>query len=155
RSERLAHAGFTAYVCGLPLFLIGLLSGAHTTMLAGAAVFGSALLLFVGNLAATLKSAPHRNLTWWCLTGAAVFLASTVVLGSSLAGSLRWGYLGEHRLLALGVHLHVALAGWVMMVAIGVAHRLLPMFLLSHDAHAWPLKTAAALTSAGAGILLL
>lgn len=155
RSERLAHAGFVAYVSGLPLFLFGLVRGAHLPMLVGAAVFGSALLAFVVNLVRTLRRAPERNLTWWCLAGASLFLTATIVLGVSLAGNLRWGYLGEHRLLALGVHLHVALAGWVLMVAIGVAHRLLPMFLLSHDAPAWPLKLAATLTATGAGTLLL
>src|SRR5690606_15036367 len=57
-------------------------------------------------------------------------------------------------LLALGVHLHVAVAGWVMLVVVGVAHRLLPMFLLSHGASERPGRVALALLSGGTGVLL-
>lgn len=154
RSERHAHVGFIGYVAGLPMFVIGFLTGRHPLMLTGVALFAGALLLFVLNLARTLRRASERNVTWWCLAGAAVFLVATIVLGASLAGNLRWGYIGDNRLLAIGVHLHVALAGWVLLVAIGVAHRLLPMFLLSHDVPTWPAVAAAWLTGSGAGILL-
>src|SRR5690606_30104456 len=55
--------------------------------------------------------------------------------------------------LAIGVHLHVAVAGWVMLVILGVSHRLLPMFLLSHDVSDWPARVALALL--GGGIVML
>jgi hypothetical protein len=154
RSTRIAHMGFTLYVPGLLLFIGGLLLGRAPLVLGGAVLFGSALLLFVGNLAATLKRAPERNLTWWALAGAALFLTITVVLGAALAGNLSRGYLGAHRFLALGVHLHVATAGWVLLVMLGVAHRLLPMFLLSHGAPEWPAKLALALVAAGVALLV-
>lgn len=134
RSQRVAHAGLLLYAPGLVLFVSGLMLGRLPLMLSGAALFGTALLLFVGNLAATLHAARERNLSWWALTGAAVALASTVILGVSLAGNLRWGYLGPKRFLAVSVHLHVAIFGWVLLTIVGVAHRLLPMFLLSHGA---------------------
>lgn len=150
RSERLAHASCALYVPGVLLFVGGLLASQYVVMLSGAALFGTALLLFVGNLAATLRRAPKRNLTWWALVGAAVSLVGTVALGVSLAGNLRWDYLGANRFLALGVHLHVAIAGWVMLVIVGVAHRLLPMFLLSHGASERPGRVAAGLLAGGA-----
>ena len=154
RSERLAHASLALHAPGLALFVGGMLAGSHTTMLAGAASFGTGLLLFAGNLAATLRRAPERNVTWWALAGAALSLVSTVALGVSLAGNLRWGYLGANRFLALGVHLHVAVAGWVILVMVGVAQRLLPMFLLSHGASERPGKLAVGLLAAGVGLLL-
>jgi hypothetical protein len=155
RSERLAHLTFVLYAPGLALFVGGLLLGRQAPMLAGAALFGTGLLLFVGNLAATLRRARERNLTWWALAGAAVFLTATTVLGALLAGNLRWHYLGAERFTALGVHLHVAVAGWVMLVIVGVAHRLLPMFLLSHGASEIPGRVALALLTAGSALLLL
>lgn len=154
RSERVAHVGFLLYLPGLLLFLGGLVTGATAVMVAGAALFGSALLLFVGNLAATLRRATERNLTWWSLAFAAFFLACTIVLGVSLAGNLRWGYLGADRFLAVGVHLHVAIAGWVMLVIVGVAHRLLPMFLLSHGASTIPGRVALGGLAGGVALLL-
>src|SRR5690606_19653952 len=81
--------------------------------------------------------------------------ASTVVLGVSLAGNLRWGYLGADRFLAVGVHLHVALAGWVLLTVAGVAHRLLPMFLLSHGASERPGRIAVGLLGMGVAALLV
>lgn len=153
RSERLAHLSFALYVPGISLFVGALVAGAHLPMIAGAALFGVGLLLFVGNMAATLKRAPERNVTWWALTGAIISLTATVVLGVSLAGNVRWGYLGDERFLALGVHLHVALFGWVVLVMVGVAHRLLPMFLLSHGAsERWG---GVAVGAIGAGVALL
>src|SRR5690606_5013977 len=88
--------------------------------------------------------------------GAGFFLFTTIALGMTLVANLRFGYLGAHRFLAVGVHLHVAIAGWVLLVIVGVARHLLPMFLLSHGASERPGKVAAALIGAGVlGLSLL
>jgi len=99
--------------------------------------------------------AAERRLTWWALAFATLFLAATVLLGAALSGNLRWGWLGAERFTAVGVHLHVALAGWVMLVVVGVAHRLLPMFLLSHGAGDRLARAAVVLLASGTGLLLL
>jgi hypothetical protein len=110
--------------------------------------------MFVVNLAATLARSAKRDLTWWSLMAAAVYLSITLILGLTLTGNLRWGYLGVERWTALGVHMHVALAGWVGMVVIGVAHRLMPMFLLSHGAGERWGRVAAALVAGGVAWLV-
>ena len=156
RSERWAHLSFWLYAPGLALFVAGLVLRRPELSLPGAALFGTGLLVFLVNLTITLVRARERGLTWWSLAGAALFLAATVALGVTLAANLRWGFLGGSRFLAVGVHLHLALAGWVMLVVIGVAHRLLPMFLLSHGAPEWPGRLAAVLVGGGAlGLMLL
>lgn len=155
RSRLVAEVGLALYLPGLTLFLSGLLLGRPSLMVAGAALFGTALLLFVGNLAATLQKAPDHNLTWWALAGSATALLTTVVLGVSLAGNLRWGYLGVDRFLAVGVHIHVAVFGWVLLTIVGVAHRLMPMFLLSHGASERPGRIAAGMLAAGVGLLIV
>jgi hypothetical protein len=79
-----------------------------------------------------------------------------VVLGAALALNLGSGILGASRALALGVHLHLALFGWVMLVMIGVARHLLPMFLLSHGADVRLSRWAVGGVGLGsAGLLLL
>jgi hypothetical protein len=156
RSERLAHVAFALHAPGLVLFVGGLIVGIPATMLAGAATFGTGLLVFLVNLAATLARVRLRDLTWWSLAASGAFLLATIALGVTLAGNLRWGYLGGHRFLALGLHLHIALAGWVLLVVVGVARHLLPMFLLSHGATERPGKVAATLIAAGVlGLVLL
>jgi hypothetical protein len=153
RSVRLAHVTFALYVPGLAAFVTGLVLMKSVVMLAGAATFGTGILLFAGNLAGTLHVSKRRDVTWWALACAAFFLVITLILGLALAGNLRWGYLGAGRVSAMGVHLHVALAGWVLLVMIGVGHRLLPMFLLSHGASDRFAKAAVALIAGGAGVL--
>jgi hypothetical protein len=155
RSERLAHVTFWLYTPGLVLFVSGLLSGDTALVVAGAALFGTGILLFVANLAATLRAASRRDVTWWALACAAFYLLVTLVLGGALAGNQRWGYLADARVTALGVHVHIALAGWVLLVMVGVAHRLLPMFLLSHGASERYARAAVVLLAVGAGLLAL
>jgi len=155
RSTRAGHVAFALYVSGLLAFVSGLLFGVSPLMLAGAATFGTGILIFVVNLGATLGRAARRDVTWWALAFAGVFLTVTLVLGLALAGNLRWGFLGAARPIALATHLHVALTGWVLLVMVGVAHRLLPMFLLSHGASERFAKAAVVLLVAGAGTLTL
>jgi len=149
RSERVAYGTFAVYAPGVAVF-VGAMGGAHVdAMLVGAVAVAAGLLLFVGNLTATLARAAHRDVTWWALTLADVFLFLTLLLGLLLAGNLRWGYIGAKRVIGVGTHLHIALVGWVLMVIVGVAHRLLPMFLLSHGADERAGRAAVALLGTG------
>jgi hypothetical protein len=155
RSPRVGYASLLLYAPGLLLFTAGMLGGGTTLTLAGAITFSSGLLLFLGNVAATMRRTRPRELTWWTLTAAFVFLGVTIVLGMSLAGNMRWAWLGADRLRALGVHMHVALGGWVLLVVIGVGRRLLPMFLLSPGGKVRMGAAAAGLVAAGAATLTL
>lgn len=154
-SERIAHLTFALYVPGVSVFVFGLTQGAERLLLPGVLALGIALLLFLANLAVTLHRAQHRDVTWWALTGAAVFLGVTLVLGSTLAVNTQAGFLGDVRPLAVSTHLHVALAGWVLLVMVGVSQRLLPMFLLSHGAPDRLARVAVACIATGAATLSL
>lgn len=155
RSVPAGHAAFALYVPGVVAFVTGLVLDRSLLMLAGAAALGTGLLVFIVNLGTTLWRATARDLTWWALAGAVVFLAVTLVLGLTLAGNREWGMLAAERPVALGTHVHVALFGWVLLVIVGVAHRLLPMFLLSHGAGDRAARAAAGLLAAGAATLTL
>lgn len=155
RWQRLADATFALWVTGLVVFVAGLLAGAAAATLAGAGLLGLAVLLFVANLAATLRGTPRRGLTWWCVAGAGLSLLGTWVLGALLAANLDTGILGAGRLSVLAIHVHVAIGGWVMLTVVGVAHHLLPMFLLSPGAGGRTGTVAAALLGTGTTGLLL
>ena len=150
---RLARVTPWVYAPGLALFVAGLLRYHPAAIVAGASLFGTGLLLFAANLAATLRRAGQRDVTWWALASACSFLLVTLVVGWALAANLRWGFMGGARLIALVTHLHVALVGWVLMVMVGVGHRLLPMFLLSHGADERPGRAAVVLLSLGTALL--
>jgi hypothetical protein len=154
-SSRAGYAALILYAPGLVLFVAGLAAGAVALVPPGAALLAAGLLVFLANAGMGLVRAQARDATWWTLAAAIVFLLVTVVLGASLAGNLRWSWLGPNRLVAVAVHMHVALGGWVLLVIVGVARRLLPMFLLSHGADPRPGHAAALCIGAGAGTLTL
>lgn len=131
-AEWLAHTTFGLHVTGVALLVTGLAVHHALATGVGVALVGAGLLAFIGNLAVTLRRAPRRGITWWALAAAALFLALTLAVGIALALHRFAGVLGDHHDIALRVHLHLGLYGWVLLVIVGVSHRLLPMFLLSH-----------------------
>lgn len=153
RWPRVAGVTFALHVAGLAAFVTGLVAQRPGLTATGASLLAAGLLAFVANLAATLKRAPRRDMTWWALALAAFFLTLTVVLGWALAANLRWPFMGPERLMALATHVHVALVGWVLLVMVGVAQKLLPMFLLSHGADERPARWAVTLLASGTLLL--
>ena len=154
RWPRLAGVTLWVYAPGLAVFVAGLFAGAPAITVVGAAALAVGILLFLTNLAGTLASVEKRDVTWWALTAAGSFLFLIMVVGAALAYNLRWPFMEEVRLAALGTHIHVALVGWVLLVMVGVGQRLLPMFLLSHGADERPGRMAVALLSSGALLLV-
>lgn len=155
RWQPLAHGTFGLWVAGVAAFVAGVASGAGGILMAGALLTGIAAILLAVNVGATLLDAPRRDLTAWCVTGAVAFLLGAWFMGFLLAVNLDSGLLGASRFAVLAVHLHIAAGGWVLLTMIGVAHRLLPMFLLSHGVSTGPEKVAAAAVALSATALLL
>ena len=86
------------------------------------------------------------------LTGRAGVCLSTLGPGAT---NLATGIAGVARFDLLVVHVHLALVGWVMLVMVGVGHRLLPMFMLSHGASERPARVAVACLAGGCALLAL
>lgn len=154
RWQALAHVTFGLQVLGAGGFVLGLVEGRRGLVVTGAVALSAAFVLFAVNLGATLASVRERSVTWWALAGAAVFLVVTPLYGVLLQLNLIDG-LGMHRFHVVAVHAHVAIIGVVLLVIVGVAHRLIPMFLLSHGANERPAWIAVALLVAGAALMAL
>lgn len=154
RWPALAHVTFGMQSLGAAAFVAGLASARPTWVVVGASALAAAFGLFALNLGLTLASVRERSLTWWALAGSTVFLVVTPLYGLALQLNQIDG-LGSHRFHVVAVHAHVAIVGVVLLVIVGVAHRLIPMFLLSHGATEWPARIAVALLLAGAGLLAL
>lgn len=153
RSVRAGHASFWTFVPGVALFASGV--AMNVTMLhhAGIALIAVGIVVAVTNIASSLPRARSRDVTWWAVAVALSFLASTLVLGVVLLHNMHTGFLAGARVRVLIVHLHVALVGWALIMMVGVSHRLLPMFLLSHSADTrW---TKRAIVLLGSGVLVL
>ncbi len=127
----LAHFAFAAQTFGVLCFVTSQLSSSHALLLVAVSSLALAFTAFAANLLATLIPVRERNLTYWALAGASLFLLVTPAYGVVLALNLRAGLLVD-RFGAVAQHAHIAILGVVLMVVTGVAHRLLPMFLLTH-----------------------
>jgi len=153
RSVRVGHLSFWCFAPGVGLFAAGVAT--HDTMLhhGGIGLVGTGILLGAGNIAATLPRARHRHVDWAAIAIALCFLVSTLGVGIVLLHNLHTGFLAEARVRVLSAHLHVAIVGWALMMIVGVSHRLLPMFLLSHGANMrWTKRVLVSLTT---GVIVL
>jgi hypothetical protein len=154
RWQSLAHVTFVLQVAGAGAFICGLVGAHRGLIIAGASTLSAAFTLFAVHLAVTLATVRERSVTWWALAGASLFMIVTPLYGVLLQTNHEQS-LGVHRFHVVAVHAHVAIVGVVLMTIVGVAHRLIPMFLLSHGANERPAKVALALLFAGAVLFAL
>lgn len=154
RWERLAHVSFALHVVGAASFIIGFVEGRQGLIIGGATSLSSAFVLFAFNLGVTLATVRTRTVTWWALAAATLFIVVTPLYGVLLQLGVI-DALGVHRFHVVAVHAHIAIIGVVLLVIVGVAQRLIPMFLLSHGASELPAKISVALLAAGATLLAL
>lgn len=153
RSERAGHVSFWTFAPGVGFFAYGVAFSSLTLRYIGVVLISTGVLCLVVNVALSLRRSAVRDVVWAAVTIALTFLALTLTLGALLAENLHLGFLGNWRVRVLATHLHVALLGWVLMMIVGISHRLLPMFLLAHTANTrW---TRRALVSLTGGVVVL
>lgn len=153
RSTRVGHASFFTFVPGVAFFAAGIASSSLAIQHVGIGLITVGIILEVGNIASSIPRAKNRDVTWGAVIIAISYLSSTLVLGVILLHNLHSGFIANARLTTLATHLHVALVGWVLVMIVGVSHRLLPMFLLAHGADTRWTKRALALLTIGALVL--
>ncbi|HEY5675591.1 MAG TPA: hypothetical protein VIR81_02330 [Myxococcales bacterium] len=139
RSERLAWTAFALYLAGVPglvagFFLLDTSEPAGLLLPVSATLTALALLLYAANLLATLARSARRTMTGAHVHAALSWLALAVALGALMAWNLRTPFLPIFHVAALRAHAHVAALGFFGLLIMGVAYRLLEMFLLSHGA---------------------
>jgi hypothetical protein len=134
RWQGVARLTLWLHAPGVALFVLGLVTARPDFTIAGASAVSIGVVLFAVNVGATLRRARPRDPTWWALASAVFFLVGTMVLGGAMAANLAWPYMAAERLVALVTHLHIGLVGWALLAVVGVAQKLLPMFLLSLEA---------------------
>lgn len=149
RWERLGHVSFWCYAPGVALFVTGILRNSLPLHHVGIALLTTGIVLFVVNVGLTLPRATSRDVTWWAVVAGLFFLVCTLALGVALLHNLHTGFLLERRVPTLAAHMHVALVGWVLIMIVGMSHRLLPMFLLAHGADSRWTRRALVLLPAG------
>jgi cbb3-type cytochrome oxidase subunit 1 len=149
-SVRLAEITFWIFCIGA----LGLVShmwtyATHLGMVISAALVVLAYWLFILNMLATMAGVKEWDLTGLHLLTALLFIFVASALGLLLAFNLYKPFLVMDHLRLLGIHAHLAFLGWVTLVVMGVAYKLIPMFSLAHGVPKWLSRWAYVLTSVG------
>lgn len=149
-SERLAWLQLVFYVPGAIgiafCFWIGRLDWPLHSM---ASVLWAGFIVFVWNMLVTYRKVTNWNLTARCVYAAVMYLLATIMLGLFLSIHLAYPMVEMSHLTLLKLHAHVGIAGWLLMIVMGVSMRLLPMFLLSHNYSTKPGEVAFYLINIG------
>lgn len=153
RSERAGHVSFWMFAPGVAFFASGVAFSSLMLRYIGIGLITIGILCLVINVALSLRRVVSRDVIWAAAAIALSFLTLTLVLGVLLAENLHIGFLGNWRVRVMATHLHVALLGWVLMMIVGISHRLLPMFLLAHGADTRWTRRALALLASGVVVL--
>ncbi len=130
-SEKLAMASFISLGLGTPLmaysFWVDFIGATHLMMTGGGLVITS-VLMFVVNVAGSAMKTVNKTIENRFIVSSVVWLFLTVLLGLSIVLF--------PQILAHGsflIHVHIGIIGWFMMLVVGVASTLMPMFFISHQ----------------------
>lgn len=136
-SEGIAKAVFYVYLAGVAWLIYAFAT--NTSAEPGAGIIGIAILLFLFDVAMTVKGMHRPDLAVWYIMAAMAFLFLTILTGSFAAMALHRA-VSYNPLELLFLHIAFAGIGWVSFVVIGFSFRLIPMFVLSHgydESYGW------------------
>jgi hypothetical protein len=132
-SERLGRASFWCLVAGILAFLSGLYSGYLPLLGSGGTLMVLGFAIYIVVLVLTLLRAPVIDIVGWHIAASLFGLAGGMTLGLLLALNRGAGFLGGMTLRLLATHIVLMVGGWVMMLLMGVAYRLIGMFTVSEE----------------------
>ena len=142
-SEKLAKWCFALLLPGIILLTVSFwIFSIGWTMELGAVFILISVILYTINVYGTARQNKKWTISAECIITASWWLLLTVILGTLLVFNLRYDLFPRDHLYYLKIHAHIGMAGWFLLMIMGVASRLIPMFLLSHDEPGTEVKTA-------------
>lgn len=131
-SNTLASASFIFAAVGIPLLVYGFYvfdMGLHTRC--GGILIVLAIISYLFNLAVSMAKSKQENVQAFFIFTAALWLLATAIVGLLLLYNFTYPLLPQSSLHYLPLHAHIGIAGWFLLLVIGVGSRLIPMFLIS------------------------
>ena len=155
-SEKLAKVTFWLFGIGIVFLVYSFWTGGFSSTLpyASSLVF-IALSMFITNVILSIKKAEKKNIKSMFIGAATLWLGLTALLGLLIALNYKFNFLSQSHILYLKMHAHMGLAGWFLLLIMGAASTLIPMFLVSHQINENKLKYAFYLINAGLILLTL
>ncbi len=156
-SEPLAHISFYTLVTGTILlsytFWNNYIGETIYMRIGGTLIFISVLLFVVNTLFSALKT-KQKTIENTFIVTAAGWLLLTVLLGILITINLAFNFIPKTNLQLLKIHVHFGIVGWFMLLVIGVASTLLPMFFIAHKLNRTYLKLSYYFINAGLTALI-
>lgn len=87
--------------------------------------------IFLSNIYLTIQKAKEKNIESDFIATSVFWFWLTAFLGGLLAFNFRYAFLPKEHLYFLKIHVHIGFIGWFLCLIIGVASKLVPMFLIS------------------------
>ncbi|HEY0668853.1 MAG TPA: cytochrome C oxidase subunit I, partial [Sphingobacteriaceae bacterium] len=79
----------------------------------------------------SILESKENNVHAWFIATASVWLFATTFFGLLLVFNFRTSFLPASSVEYLSIHAHMGVAGWFLLLVLGVGSRLIPMFLIS------------------------
>lgn len=130
-SNKLAWISFVLAATGIPLIVYGFYFFALPVLQWGGWLVVLAIVSYVVNLAVSMAKSKHENVQAVFILTASLWLLTTAVLGLLLVYNFSVPLMPRSSTDYLGLHAHIGIVGWFLLLITGVGSRLIPMFLIS------------------------
>lgn len=155
-SKDFAYIQFYMYVVGLSLMVSGFtFADLHLLIPYGAVITYLSMVIFCLNVFITFYRLERVNLVSRFLLIGTIFLFISVSLGLLIGLSLGHGFIAIDIDAWVKAHMIGTLGGFVLMIVMGVAMVLIPMFSLSHGFEERWIKRALYLFSSGTALCMI
>ncbi|WP_018614494.1 hypothetical protein [Segetibacter koreensis] len=156
-SELLAYFSFIFAAIGIPFLILGFyFFNTGSVLQTGAILINAAVISYLVNVISSIYESKKYNVYAWFMATASLWLFATTFFGLLLVFNFTRSWLPNNSTEYLSVHAHMGLAGWFLLLVIGVASRLIPMFLISKYTNTRTLWSLYALINAALiGFILL
>ncbi|MEJ7736938.1 MAG: cytochrome C oxidase subunit I [Chitinophagaceae bacterium] len=131
-SELLGYLSFILSAIGIPFLVVGFYIF-HTgwVLQSGAILVNAAVVCYLINVISSIYESKRHDVYAWFVATASLWLFATTFFGLLLVFNFTLSWLPNNSIEYLSLHAHMGFAGWFLLLIIGVASRLIPMFLIS------------------------
>ena len=131
-SDLLAYLTFIFTAIGIPFLAVGFYIF-HTgwVLQTGAVLINFGVVCYLTNVISSIYESKKHDVHAWYMAAASIWLFSTTFFGLLLVFNFSKSLLPDSSVAYLSIHAHLGLIGWFLLLVVGVASRLIPMFLIS------------------------
>lgn len=131
-SNTLAYLSFLCAGLGIPMLVYGFYTfNMGWPPQTGAIAVNLAVLFYILNLAVSMYRSKSRNVPAVFILTATIWLLLTTLFGLTLVCNFNYPILNGGSPGYLALHAHIGIVGWFLLMIMGVASRLIPLFLIS------------------------